>query len=505
MPPRPRAVDEATGATLSAYPLNLHFCLRVLPHANDTGGFFIALLEKVAHLPESGGGGGGCGEKQKQRRRGAEEGGAAAASGDGDAAVNGKKRRADGEPGDDEDGDDVEEEEDDEEDDEVDAADAVDGDDGGEEAAKADASNNAAADDAADPSATASPGGQRPWGGADPVVEVSAAPGGVGAEAVAAICSYYGVSPSAGPISRLFARLVEGVSTPKRLFTVSEGVRALLRADRDKRLKVTAAGVKTFERQDKKAEAAATAAAGGGGGEAGLISPCPYRVTHDGLDLLAPLLKKQVVRPTALEMLALLEGRAVALTEEARVGLSEKEGGGEEQQQRQQQEAAKGGGGAPAQQQQQQQQHKHAGLWKDAATISEVSACAIGGCVVCLRAEDAAALGLGSKSGGKEGAGGDAGEGEEAAGGGDTAALATACWRGRASVTVHVTRNESSAYARRLRSALEAKGVAIPTPAPPAPTTQKTGSGRDVRPAAQAPAATTEEPKKEEAAVVAAE
>ena len=63
VPPRPRAVDEATGAELSAYPLNLHFCLRVLPHANDTGGFFIALLEKVAHLPES-----GSGEKQKKTK-----------------------------------------------------------------------------------------------------------------------------------------------------------------------------------------------------------------------------------------------------------------------------------------------------------------------------------------------------------------------------------------------------------------------------------------------------
>ena len=61
--PRPRAVDEATGAELSAYPLNLPYCLRVLPHANDTGGFFIALLEKVAHIAGVGG------EKQKKQRR----------------------------------------------------------------------------------------------------------------------------------------------------------------------------------------------------------------------------------------------------------------------------------------------------------------------------------------------------------------------------------------------------------------------------------------------------
>ena len=86
-----------------------------------------------------------------------------------------------------------------------------------------------------------------------------------------------------------------------------------------------AAGVKTFERQDQKSEAAAVAEANSKN------PPCPFRVTHDGLALLAPLLRKQVVRPTALEMLALLEGRAVALAEEARVGLSEKEEGEEEE------------------------------------------------------------------------------------------------------------------------------------------------------------------------------
>ena len=292
-----------------------------------------------------------------------------------------------------------------------------------------------------------------------------------------AICDYYGLCPESGPISRLFARLVEGVSTPKRLFTVSEGVRALLRADKDRRLKVTAAGVKTFERQDQKSEAAAVAEANSKN------PPCPFRVTHDGLALLAPLLRKQVVRPTALEMLALLEGRSVALAEEARVGLSEKEegGGGEEKEgevDEKKEEAGAGAGAeaaaaaAPA-----PQQHKHAGLWSDSATVAEVAACAIGGCVVCLRPEDAAALGVGKngKSGGNGGENGSGGCNTEP----DVAALATACWRGRASVTVHVTRNESSAYARRLRAALEAGGVEVPTPAPPAPRTVKTGSARD--------------------------
>lgn len=505
VPPRPRAVDEATRSTLSAYPLNLPYCIRVLPHANDTGGFFIALLEKVAHIPETccGGGGSGSsgngGEKKKKKED--------AEGADGGYAVTGKKRRAEGETGeegDDEDGDEEEEEE-------VDAADAVGGDDDDgddEEAAKA---------ATADPSAVAAAPRQRSWGGADPVVEVSTAPGGVGGDAVKAICSYYGLSPDAGPITRLFARLVEGVATPKRLFTVSEGVRALLRADRDRRLKVTAAGVKTFERQEQKSEAAAAAAAAVA--EASTDNPpCPFRVTHDGLALFAPLLQKQVVRPTALEMLALLEGRSVALAEEARVGLSEKEGeeeqeGGEKEEKKKEEEDEEEDEekkvGEAAQQQQKQQQHKHAGLWKDPATTAEVAACAIGGCVVCLRPEDAASLGLGKS--GKNSNGGGNENGGEAAAAADVAALATACWRGRASVTVHVTRNESSAYARRLRAALEARGVEIPTPAPPAPTTQKTGSARDhngppaaaaaAAPVVAAPAAAAaaQQPKEEEA------
>lgn len=33
--------------------LHLERCVRVLPHHSDTGGFFIAVLQKVADLPAS--------------------------------------------------------------------------------------------------------------------------------------------------------------------------------------------------------------------------------------------------------------------------------------------------------------------------------------------------------------------------------------------------------------------------------------------------------------------
>ena len=35
--------------------LNLERCARLLPHDNDTGGFFLALFEKVAEIPGTGG------------------------------------------------------------------------------------------------------------------------------------------------------------------------------------------------------------------------------------------------------------------------------------------------------------------------------------------------------------------------------------------------------------------------------------------------------------------
>jgi 16S rRNA C967 or C1407 C5-methylase (RsmB/RsmF family) len=33
--------------------LHLERCLRLLPHRDDTGGFFVAVLQKVAELPQS--------------------------------------------------------------------------------------------------------------------------------------------------------------------------------------------------------------------------------------------------------------------------------------------------------------------------------------------------------------------------------------------------------------------------------------------------------------------
>ena len=44
----------------------------------------------------------------------------------------------------------------------------------------------------------------------------------------------------------------EDATRPKRVYLVAPSVRELLRADRKGQLKVMAAGVKTFERQDSK-------------------------------------------------------------------------------------------------------------------------------------------------------------------------------------------------------------------------------------------------------------
>lgn len=40
---------------------------------------------------------------------------------------------------------------------------------------------------------------------------------------------------------------------------------------------------------------------------------CPYRISQDGLGLLLPHLTRQLLRPTAAEMLRLLKERLVAL------------------------------------------------------------------------------------------------------------------------------------------------------------------------------------------------
>lgn len=62
---------------------------------------------------------------------------------------------------------------------------------------------------------------------------------------------FYGIDCSAFPLrSHLVTRTLEGQNNmPKRLYYISEGVKAYLLKDEGEQLKVTSTGLKVFERQ----------------------------------------------------------------------------------------------------------------------------------------------------------------------------------------------------------------------------------------------------------------
>ena len=99
---------------------------------------------------------------------------------------------------------------------------------------------------------------------------------------VESISDFYGLSG----MQHLRALLVtrsDANDKPKKIYYITPQVKHLLAVDVRESLKVTALGVKVFERQKNK-----------GAG-------CDFRLSQEGLPLLVPHLTKQTVRPTVRE------------------------------------------------------------------------------------------------------------------------------------------------------------------------------------------------------------
>ena len=352
--------------------MHLERCIRVLPHSGDTGGFFVAVLDKVGELPGD--------------RKGAEEGAAAKP-----AAAAAEEEEA-----------------------------------GAGEAGKPAEAADDKKDAAAAPAAPA-PSTSKAWGGADPVTGLDAS-----APLTASLALDFGLPTTApSPLAALVVRAVEGVAAPRRVFAVSPGVQALLRADAGSggRLKVVAAGVKMFDRSDGK------------GGAPGLITAAGalrYRPASDGAAHLARARPgRQVAGVTPVEMLSLLEGRVVSLPEEAKL----------EKEARPEAAAGKEGDAPPPPRQPGPPRLPALPAWSDPDTVAALPTLSHGGCVITLREPEASALGLPLA--------------------GPAAGLATAAWRGRASVSLSIPAVEAGARAGVLRRALAAAGLPVPPPAPP--------------------------------------
>ena len=70
-------------------------------------------------------------------------------------------------------------------------------------------------------------------------------------------------------------------------------------------LKVIAAGLKIFERQEHKETAGEASASAG--------ATCDYRLVQDGLSMMLPFITKQVIHPTLAELKLILTRRSLQL------------------------------------------------------------------------------------------------------------------------------------------------------------------------------------------------
>lgn len=133
------------------------------------------------------------------------------------------------------------------------------------------------------------PGGK--WKGIDPVIPFT------DAHTLSSMQEFYGFAPGFMLGQQLISRTSTDVVRPKRLYYVSAGVKALLTQDEQEQLKVTATGLKTFERQETKDGR----------------SICAYRVAQEGVPVVLPYMTRQILLPSLEEFLALLTHRSLTL------------------------------------------------------------------------------------------------------------------------------------------------------------------------------------------------
>lgn len=84
--------------------------------------------------------------------------------------------------------------------------------------------------------------------------------------------------------------------TARKIYFVTSGITEMVSKDEEAALKVAAAGLKVFEKNDKRGDI-----------------PCAYRLSQEGLRAILPYVTKQVIQPTAAEMLRILKDRYISV------------------------------------------------------------------------------------------------------------------------------------------------------------------------------------------------
>ena len=104
-------------------------------------------------------------------------------------------------------------------------------------------------------------------------------------------------------------RTAEG-SKPKRIYYITPNLRQYIAADTRESLRITAIGLKVFERQNVNGEKDNYF-----GADAKELRQCEYRLNQDGLFLTLPFMTKQAITISMPELLKILELRGLALVE----------------------------------------------------------------------------------------------------------------------------------------------------------------------------------------------
>jgi multisite-specific tRNA:(cytosine-C5)-methyltransferase len=455
--------------------LGIEHCMRYLPHHQNTGGFFVCVLEKVAPLEnlqypslEHRGPSKWDKKKAQAEKEKLEKGAAGEAGAEAEAApAEGEVEASEAEPTA------VEEE--------VKATEKVKptpppkilpdwGVRGGGARdlsamrAEGAAAHAAAGDEGEGTAAAATTGegeqkinqnqrGTARWRGIDPIVPFN------DKEEIAAIRDAYGLGPACVMPDSLISRSTD--ARPKRLSYISPGCKLLLLMDAKEQLKVTAGGLKMFERQENKEKLLTT----------------NYRISQEGLPNLLPHMTKQRFQPTVEEFIKVLNERAVGLPDEVKVHITKRKpaegelsNGGEglvvaaEAAAPQDVEvvdaeaatpaAAPAADGAAATEEAKKEAPAAPAHvprtrfhFNDPSTLEQLAAVEYGCCVATLRAEDVAELEL-------------AGEGDAEGGLASNAPIAIVCWRGRGTLNVLVSKQECAQMADRLETAVAAKKAA---------------------------------------------
>jgi len=203
------------------------------------------------------------------------------------------------------------------------------------------------------------------WKNCDPIMPYG------NADMLKTICEFYGIAADSPVITNLMARSFDPL--PRKLVYLGHGPKLFLQMDTGNQLKTINAGLKLFERQDSKGAQAA--------------GSCRYRISQEGIHVVFPFMTKQLLYVGVDEFTSLLRDRSVFFEEPTNPARGGGDGGGD--------------GGQQGDKEGDKNSSNKRTTFTDPATVAKLSTQINGGCCVVLMADDdLKRLGLVDRDGG---------------------------------------------------------------------------------------------------------